>query len=98
MINIVIQKSHNPKKKFDAVVNGTKIIEFGASGYEDYTTHHDDKRRMSYIKRHYKEDWSRSNVESAAWMSRYILWEKPSLTKAIENANKMYKDIKFQLK
>ena len=45
MINIVIKKSHNPKKKFDAVVNGTKIIEFGASGYEDYTTHHDDKRR-----------------------------------------------------
>ena len=55
-------------------------------------------RIIQHIMMTREEDWSRSNVESAAWMSRYILWEKPSLTKAIENANKMYKDIKFQLK
>ena len=52
-------QSHNPKKKYDAIINGTKTVSFGAAGYEDYTTHHD-------------EDWSRGNLESAAWMSRYI--------------------------
>ena len=29
-------------------------------------------------------------------MSRYILWEKPTLKGAIDNANKKYKDIKFK--
>ena len=98
MINIVIQKSHNPKKKYDAIINGTKNISFGAVGYEDYTTHHDEKRKQNYITRHSNENWRRSNLESAAWMSRYILWEKPSLQEAIKHANSMYKDVKFVFK
>ena len=97
MIDILIRKSHNPKKKYDAVVNGNKIISFGATGYEDYTIHHDDRRKKNQIKRHSNEDWSRSNLESAAWMSRYILWEKPSLKEAVANANRIYRDVKFHL-
>ena len=98
MINIVIQKSHNPKKKYDAIINGSKTISFGAVGYEDYTTHRDETRKQNYIKRHSNEDWSISNLESAAWMSRYILWEKPSLQEAVKNANAMYKNVQFRLK
>ena len=45
MIDIVIQKSHNPKKKYDAIINGTKTVSFGAAGYEDYTTHKAEKRK-----------------------------------------------------
>ena len=97
MINIVIQKSHNPKKKYDAIINGSKTISFGAAGYQDFTTHKDNQRRQNYIKRHSNEDWTRSNVESAAWLSRYILWEKPTLQEAIRNANTMYRDVKFSL-
>ena len=98
MIDVVIQKSRNPNKKYDAVFNGVKTISFGASGYQDYTTHKDYKRREQYIKRHGNEDWGRSNIESAAWLSCYILWEKPSLIEAIRNANSMYKDVRFHLK
>ena len=98
MINIVIQRSHNPKKKYDAIINGNKTISFGAVGYEDDITHKDEKRRQNYINRHSNEDWSRTNLESAAWMSRYILWEKPSLREAVANANRMYRDVKFSLK
>ena len=36
MINVIIQKSSNPKKKYDAVFNGTKTISFGAAGYQDF--------------------------------------------------------------
>ena len=97
MISIVIQKSSNPKKKYMAIFNGTKTISFGATGYEDYTIHKDDKRKENYIKRHGKEDWSRSNVESAAWLSRWILWEKPTLQQAIASANRMYQGVKFVL-
>ena len=98
MIEIVIQKSHNPKKKYDAILNGSKTISFGAVGYEDYTIHKDEKRKQNYIKRHSNEDWSRNNLESPAWMSRYILWENKTLTEAIKHANAMYRDVKFQLK
>ena len=98
MLNIVIQKSHNTRNKYTAIINGTKTISFGAAGYQDFTTHKDTQRRQNYIRRHSNEDWTRSNVESAAWLSRYILWEKPSLQEAIKHASTMYKDVKFSLK
>ena len=98
MIDIVIQKSRNPNKKYDAVVDGGKIISFGAAGYSDYTLNKDPVRRQSYIKRHSNEDWSRANLLSPAWLSRYILWEKPNLEEAIRNANQNYKDVHFTLK
>ena len=97
MLNIAIQKSHNSKKKYDAIINGSKTISFGATGYQDFTIHKDKQRKQNYIKRHSNEDWTRSNVESAAWLSRYILWEKPTLQEAVRHANTMYKDVKFNL-
>ena len=97
-MDIVIKKSQNPNKKFDAIVNGTKKVSFGAKGYQDYTMHHDPERKDIYIKRHSNENWSKSNVASPAWLSRFILWEKPSLKSAIVNANKKYSNIHFQLK
>jgi len=64
-MDIVIKKSHNPKKKkFDAVINGTKTVSFGASGYSDYTINKDDKRKENYIKRHSTENWNKSNIAS----------------------------------
>ncbi len=96
MLNIVIQKSHNSNKKYDAIINGSKTISFGASGYQDFTTTKNDQKRQNYIKRHSNEDWSKSNIESAAFMSRWILWEKPTIQEAITNLNKLYKDVKFK--
>ena len=97
-MEIVISSSTNKNKKFDAVVDGKKKISFGASGYSDFTKHQDLLRRGSYIKRHSKEDWSKSNIASPAWMSIYILCEKPTLKGAVDNATKKYKDVKFILK
>jgi hypothetical protein len=97
-LNIQIQKSHNPNKKYDAIVNGDKIISFGAAGYSDFTLHKDPARKLNYIKRHSNEDWSRSNLLSPAWLSRFFLWEKPSIEEAIKNANQKYKDVHFTFK
>ena len=94
MINVIIKKSTNNNKKFDAYFPDKKIS-FGAAGYSDYTIHKDPVRRQSYIKRHSNEDWSRANLLSPAWLSRYVLWEKPSLEEAIKNANQKYKDVHF---
>ena len=92
---VFIKKSHNPNKKYDAIIDN-KTISFGATGYTDYTITHDNKKRENYIKRHEKEDWSINNLESAAFMSRWILWEKPSINEAIRNLNKLYKNVKFK--
>ena len=97
-MEIVISASTNKKNKYDAVIDGKKKISFGASGYSDFTMHKDTDRKEAYIARHSKEDWSKSNIASPAWMSRYILWEKPTLKGAVDNANKKYKDDKFILK
>ena len=58
MNTVIIQKSHRPDKKFNAVVNGTKTIPFGAAGMSDFTIHKDEERTQRYINRHRKnEDW-----------------------------------------
>ena len=73
------------------MIDGKKKISVGASGYSDSTKHGDLLRRDSYIKRHSEEDWSKSNIASPAWMSRYILWEKTTLKGAVDNVNRNIK-------
>jgi len=91
-MEVVITNSANTNKKYDAVIDGKKTVSFGAKGYSDYTKHKDPKRKENYIARHpAAEDRSKSNIASPAWMSRFILWEKPTLQGAVENANKKYK-------
>ena len=97
-MDVVISKSDNKNKKMMAVIDGKKTVHFGHSSYEDFTTHKNSKRRDNYIARTSKQDHSKQNVASPAWMSRFILWEKPTLKGAVESANKKYKDINIKLK
>ena len=46
-----LRSSTRENKKLAVYYNG-RWINFGALGYEDYTTHHDDDRRASYRRRH----------------------------------------------
>jgi hypothetical protein len=97
-LTITIEKSFNPKKKYMAQVNN-KTIHFGATGYEDMTTHGDEQRNQKYLQRHRKnEDWSKDNIASSGYMSRWLLWNKKTLQASIDDVNKKYKNIKFQLK
>ena len=74
-------------------------VHFGDNRYQDYTQHKDSKRKENYISRHAKnEDWSKSNIASAGFMSRHILWEKDTINKSIQNLNSKYKDVKFKYK
>lgn len=63
-------------KKRTAVFTGPRrrTVHFGAQGYEDYTMHHDPKRRARYIQRHGRgrEDWDR--CDTAGSLSRWVLW------------------------
>ena len=66
-----IQLSSRKDKKY-MVSDGKKLIHFGQMGYEDYTKHHDEKRRELFRKRNHK--WATAEKYSSAWLSYYLLW------------------------
>ena len=66
-----IQLSTRKDKKY-MVSDGKKLIHFGQMGYEDYTKHHDEKRRELFRKRNHK--WTTAERYSPAWLSYNLLW------------------------
>jgi len=73
---IRIEESPITGKKWRAIFrDGDKKIhtDFGASGYKDYTQHHDTDRRRLYRERHQK-DLATRDPTRAGYLSYYILW------------------------
>ena len=98
-MDVVISKSERSGKKMKAVIDGKKTVHFGASGYQDFTTHNDPKRRDNYIARHKKnENWGASGVDTAGFYSKHVLWNKDTLTKSVDDLNKRFKNINIKLK
>jgi len=91
---VSVMPSDSMIKKYKAVfeIDGkTKSVQFGAKGYDDYTTLEKgvrEARRELYIGRHYKEDWE--DPLKAGTLSRYILWEKPNLQEAIRSFKRRF--------
>jgi sRNA-binding regulator protein Hfq len=77
---------HSPlaSKKFRIYLpNGTRI-DFGAKGYDDFTTHKDNKRKENYLARHRKrENWN--DASTAGFWARWLLWNKPTLRASIKD-------------
>jgi len=68
-----IQLSSRKDKKYMVLdPNTNKMVHFGQMGYEDYTKHHDEKRRELFRKRNHK--WATAEKYSPAWLSYYVLW------------------------
>ena len=85
---VIIKKSTNSKKKYMAIFyeNGKKkkTTHFGCAGMSDFTKHKDEARKQRYMNRHKsREDWQ--NPMSAGALSRWILWNKPSLRGSIND-------------
>ena len=96
-MQVIIKKSPRKDKKLEAIVDGKKTVPFGATGYSDYTLHTNPERKQRYIDRHKNnEDWGRSGIASAGFYSRWVLWNKPSISSSIQDLNKKYKDIIFK--
>ena len=87
LINIV--KSNLKDKKYIAHWSDNSKTHFGASGYSDYTLHHDDERKKLYIKRHKKnENWN--DPKSAGALSRWILWNKRTIKDSVAYFKKKF--------
>ena len=94
---ISITPASNGKNKYTAIfdVDGRKrTTHFGASGMMDFIKYSKEnkevaaERRRAYLSRHGNESWT--DPTKAGTLSRYILWEYPSLTRAISEYKKKY--------
>jgi len=89
-MNVHLVPSRMASKKWDVVFPDGSKVSFGAKGYQDYTQHKDADRMKRYIARHKKnEDWS--NIRTAGFWAKWLLWTKPSLSEAITNIESKYK-------
>lgn len=90
-----IKKSHRPEKKWDAVFlrpDGKQIVQpFGQRGYSDFTKHKNVTRKQRYIARHARmhEDWK--DPTRAGTLSRFILWNKPTLRASIRDYRRRFR-------
>ncbi len=87
-----ITKSKNKDKKLDAIFmhNGKeKKVSFGQKGASDFTKHQNTDRKNLYLNRHKKrENWN--DPVSRGTLSRYILWNKPSIQKSTQDFKKRF--------
>jgi hypothetical protein len=51
-MQVKIARSPDRKKKFRATLEDGRTVDFGASGYSDYTKHKTPSRMRSYVLRH----------------------------------------------
>jgi len=100
-----IEESDTKGKKYDAIFRekscpcklgetpkcggGEKVVSFGAKGMSDFTKHKDEERKELYLTRHKKnEDWK--DPMTAGALSRWILWNKPTLKASIDDFKKRF--------
>jgi len=93
-MRVEIKKSTNPKKKYMAIFfncdgKKEKTTHFGSAGMSDFTIHKDKKRKQRYLDRHRKrENWNA--YKTAGSLSRWVLWNKPSLKTSIADYKKRF--------
>ena len=51
-MRVIVAKSPDKKKKFRALLDDGRSVDFGASGYSDYTKHKTPSLMRSYVLRH----------------------------------------------
>ena len=88
MVKVTIKSSTSKGKKMMAVFEyddgKKKTIHFGQAGASDFTKNKDEKRKSAYLARHQKnENWN--NYDTAGALSRWVLWNKKSLSESISN-------------
>jgi len=86
---VKIVKSPKTEKKLRAYFSDGTHTDFGAKGYSDFTLHKDPERRDRYDNRHKRrEDWN--NPKTAGSLSKWVLWNKPSLKASISDYKRRF--------
>lgn len=91
---VKFSKSNRDDKKYQAAFYDddgdiVKTTHFGQKGASDMTKHKDEERKKLYLNRHRKnENWK--DFKSAGSLSRYVLWNKPTLKSSIDDYVKVF--------
>ena len=92
-MNYILSKSNRKNKKYQVTIPDNKIIHFGDSRYEDFTTHKDPGRKENYLKRHTVSN----DLNTASFWAANLLWNKSSLSSSIKDIEKRFNiRIKFK--
>ena len=92
-MRVEIKPSTSKGKKYMAIFyDGDKKVKtthFGAAGMSDFTKHRDEERKQRYLDRHRaRENWN--DKFSAGALSKFILWNKPTLSASIADYKKHF--------
>jgi len=92
-MKVEIKPSTSKGKKYMAIFydgdKKIKTVHFGAAGMSDFTKNKDPERKERYLDRHRKnENWN--DKFSAGALSRWILWNKPTLSASISDYKKRF--------
>lgn len=94
-MKVTITKSDRDEKKLKAVFydNDKKIktTHFGLKGSSTFIDHKDEKKKKAYLARHSRNDEDWGDHMSAGSLSRYILWNKETLSASIADYKKRFK-------
>jgi len=92
MNSVKIIRSSKADKKYVALFNidgKKKTTHFGQAGADDYTITKDEEQKKRYLDRHRaNENWN--DPLTAGALSRWILWNKPSITDSIASYKKRF--------
>ena len=87
----IIQKSTRKDKKFMVIMGPNMVHHFGQSGYDDYTTHNDDKRKDNCIARmSVKQNWSKKGIHTSGFWAKHVLWAKPTIKGSIKELQQKF--------
>lgn len=90
-MNIILEKSDKPEKRFKVIIDGKKTIHFGQKNpkFGTFIDHQDIQKRAAYIARHkVNEDFN--NIMTAGFWSRWLLWSAPTISSAINLIEKKF--------
>lgn len=84
-----VKRSTAKDKKYTAFFDDGTKTHFGFLGSSTYIDHKDDKKKDAYIARHkVNENWN--DPKSAGALSRYILWNKTTLSASIADFKRRF--------
>ena len=95
-----VNQSPKPEKKLKATFcmckikneckgSNHKVVHFGSKGSSTFIDHKDEKKKEAYLARHkVNENWNEPT--SAGALSRWLLWNKKSLSASISDFKKKF--------
>lgn len=89
---VSLMASERKGKKYKVVMEADgkqHTIHFGATGYSDFLLSKSEVKKKAYIARHkVTEDWS--NPLTAGFWSRWLLWNKPTLSASLADIRQRF--------